>query len=587
MDVPNHLNDPARRPPLPADEAAPSNSVPNVPSRSRSPLPPSLPGHSETPSPDVSLPVPPPPPPPPGAQKTTSQTPATPFEKKKFLRRIPKAARLLTGRLSREKKLPKRLAWASSLFFHLVLLAVLASLVISLQSPTPPAEFILTQNETKPVESLPTTANRSFELFQDDEVTRNDFSALKNNLSATAIVAGAARDFSSIPETSEITHFGIETAPRADLLNEINVSGGSGLAGRSQAMRKKLVEQTGGSPASERAVAAALNWLALHQMPDGGWNFNHTLAPSCHGQCRNPGQMVKARNAATGLALMAFLGAGHTHKEGKYKNVVRAGLEYLINHMKVSPNGGWLYEQDTGTMYSHGIASIALCEAYAMTQDKKLQAPAQAVVNFTCFAQDPVGGGWRYEPKQRGDTSVAGWQLMSLKSAQMANLKIAPTTFPKAIEFLNFVQDNGGATYGYTDAGEGKATTAIGLLCRMYLGWRHDNPSLKNGVLWLSEQGPSKENMYYNYYATQVMRHWQGKEWDHWNSILRDYLIDTQATKGHEEGSWFFPGEEDYGGMHGGRVYYTAVSAMILEVYYRHMPIYKGQSIEQAEQPKK
>jgi hypothetical protein len=320
----------------------------------------------------------------------------------------------------------------------------------------------------------------------------------------------------------------------------------------------------------------ALRWLAAHQMPDGGWSFDHTQCPKCKGQCGNPGELAEARNAATGLALLAFLGAGqtHTYKPCRHKETVKAGLYFLVSHMKVTPQGGSLYEGG-GRMYSHGIATIALCEAYVMTADKGLYAPAQQAVNFIAYAQDPVGGGWRYQPRQPGDTSVTGWQLTALRSAQMAGLKVPPVALAKASKFLDSVQANGGANYGYTGpAPHRHATTAIGLLMRVYLGWKRDNPGLQRGVTWLSEQGPSQTNMYYNYYGTQVMHQMGGDAWDKWNAVMRDQLVDSQVQEGHETGSWYFAGAGQ-GAAKGGRLYHTAMATLILEVYYRHLPIYR------------
>ncbi|MFH1265882.1 MAG: prenyltransferase/squalene oxidase repeat-containing protein [Planctomycetota bacterium] len=358
--------------------------------------------------------------------------------------------------------------------------------------------------------------------------------------------------------------------------DEVDLSCGNALAGRGQD-KSRWIAEGGGNEPSERAVGLALKWLARHQMPDGGWCFNHILAPECHGQCRNPGQLAEARNAATGLALLPFLGAGETHKTGKYKEPVKRGLHFLVNNMKLSRRGA-LYETG-GSMYSHGIASIALCEAYAMTHDKGLHAPAQQALNFVAYAQDPVGGGWRYEPRQKGDTSVTGWQVMALKSGHMADLRVPARTVMKASSFLDSVQANDGAHYGYTEPTAGaEATTAVGLLSRMYLGWKKDNSALERGVKWISDKGPSKNNMYYNYYATQVMRHWEGDPWKKWNSVMRDQLISSQTQKGHEEGSWFMPAGHVSDG--GGRLYCTAMATMILEVYYRHLPIYRKPSAD-------
>ncbi len=325
-------------------------------------------------------------------------------------------------------------------------------------------------------------------------------------------------------------------------------------------------------------MALALEWLAKHQLRDGGWSFNHNRCPQCNGQCRDPGRLDEnARNGATAMALLPFLGAGQTHTEGKYQDVVKAGLYYLVAHMQIDPSKGGSLHDPAGRMYSHGLASIVLCEAYAMTHDKGLYEPAQLAINFICYAQDPVGGGWRYNPHDRGDTSVVGWQIMALKSGHMGYLRIPPEVVQKAYRYLDTVQANSGAAYGYTDPGTGPATTAIGLLCRMYLGWTHDEPALQRGVATLSKMGPTS-NAYYNYYATQVMRHWEGEEWEKWNNVMRDKLVNSQATQGHEAGSWKPAGHHS---ERGGRLYETSMSTMILEVYYRHLPIYRKQSTEE------
>jgi hypothetical protein len=84
--------------------------------------------------------------------------------------------------------------------------------------------------------------------------------------------------------------------------------------------------------------------------------------------------------------------------------------------------------------------------------------------------------------------------------------------------------------------------------------------------------------MYYNYYATQVMRHYEGEVWDKWNKEMRDWLVNTQDMNGHQKGSWTMKG--DHGSDSGGRIYCTSMATMILEVYYRHMPIYGKQAAE-------
>jgi hypothetical protein len=348
--------------------------------------------------------------------------------------------------------------------------------------------------------------------------------------------------------------------------------------------RAAMVRKGGGTPESEYAVEQALRWLAEHQNYDGSWTFEHQKSPKCHGSCRDPGY-APGKIAATSLALLPFLGTGQTHRDGQHKKTIDLGLRFLVRSMQLQGNIGSLHELG-GQMYGHGLGAIVLCEAYGMTHDQVLEGPAQAAVNYIVAAQDTAGGGWRYVPGQPGDTSVVGWQMMALRSAKMAYLRVPSDTLRKAGYFLDYVQGDKGATYGYTGP-EAKrpATTAIGLLCRMYLGWKQDQPALVRGVHILGQLGPSidrtsiRNNMYYNYYATQVLHHFGGYPWEQWNRVMREYLIQTQSKRGHETGSWFFDGE-DHGGPAGGRLYFTAMAAMTLEVYYRYMPLYREESVK-------
>ena len=147
---------------------------------------------------------------------------------------------------------------------------------------------------------------------------------------------------------------------------------GGGLNGRQASARAKLASKRGGSQASELAVERGLRWLVNHQQDDGSWRLDFRRGP-CQGRCRHPGTK-ESTTAATGLALMALLGAGYTHQAGPYQDQVRAGLEYLMNRMRTTYFGGNLAE---GSMYAQGIATIALAEAYAMTRDPNLRNPIE------------------------------------------------------------------------------------------------------------------------------------------------------------------------------------------------------------------
>ena len=346
-------------------------------------------------------------------------------------------------------------------------------------------------------------------------------------------------------------------------------------AGRDPEVRAQTVFRSGGTSFTEAAVARGLKFLARHQNADGRWSLHgFDKSPDCDKTCQGRGH-VQSDIAGTALALLPFLGAGQTHQDGRYSGEVLRGLNWLVSQQK--ENGDL---RDRGQMYAHGQATIALCEAYALTGDSQLRGPAQKALNFIRQAQHNRGG-WRYEPRQAGDTSVVGWQVMAIKSGQMASLHVLPETFEMAGVFLDDVQtDKLGAGYGYQPGHRRTdAMTAEALLCRQYLGWPKDHPGLEAGADFLLEKhlpDARKPNVYYWYYATQVMHHLGGSRWDKWNTKMRRVLVDSQQKKGHGAGSWTPRGRGNEGGHadRGGRIYMTALSICILEVYYRHMPIY-------------
>jgi hypothetical protein len=347
---------------------------------------------------------------------------------------------------------------------------------------------------------------------------------------------------------------------------------GGGFEGREPAYRARLVASEGGTRESEQAVVRGLHWLELHQRPDGSWRFNHDNE-LCKGQCGNPGSFAST-TAATGLALLPLLGTGSTHMHGDYRKSVQRGIYYLCDRMLLTPDGGDLQE---GSMYSQGLATIALCEAYGMSQDPSLRPFAQSAVDFIIHAQDQRGGGWRYTPGQPGDTTVLGWQLMALKSAQLAGLRVPTHSIFLVEKFLDSVEADSGAMYGYQTPEKTKPTCAsIGLLSRMYTGWPRTRPALIRGVGYLEKMGPHATDMYFNYYATQAMHHFGGSPWLRWNQVMREKLVAAQSAQGHEAGSWFFPDEHS---KIGGRLYSTCMAIMCLEVYYRYLPIYGEKAV--------
>jgi len=354
-------------------------------------------------------------------------------------------------------------------------------------------------------------------------------------------------------------------------------SNGGDFDGRTGEGIKKTIGGPNSTPESLVSIELALKWIVDHQLPDGGWNMDHTVGPGNHRSSPDPGNASQARAGATALALLPLLGYGNTHQVGTYKRQVEAGLKFLMANGK--PAGrGISYLEPSGTMYSHGLVSIVFCEAFAMTKDPYLKPFAQGTIWFIEDAQDPNGGGWRYQPRQAGDTSAVGWQLMALKSGKIGGLEINPRTLKLTEKFLDGVSIDSGAFYGYTAPPSrpvADARTAVGLLCRMYMGWQKDAPGIVDGTELMSKKGPdvrATSDAYYNYYASQVMKHMGGRQWKDWNPPLRDSLVASQNKKGVSAGSWT-PGA-GHADKAGGRLYVTAINCMTLEVPFRYLPLY-------------
>jgi hypothetical protein len=406
--------------------------------------------------------------------------------------------------------------------------------------------------------------------------------------------AGPAATVPPPPGLGGGTGAGVEGPFSGSALGIEGLGGGSGgtafvpggFAGRSGATRERMAIEGGGSPESETRVGLGLQWLALHQCSDGHWSldrFHHSARekPGSLGgrpfTCNCSGQGQPNDTAGTAFGVLPFLAGGITHRQSnKYKvdytRNVDAALKYLMAHQ--GRDGDF-----NGGMYAHALAAIAMCEAYGLSSDPALKVSAQKGLNFIVAAQDPTCGGWRYTPRGGGDTSVAGWQVMALKSGEMAGLMVPRPTLKGAEKWLDSVQTADGGGYGYTDNQETPTMTAVGLLCRQYLGWSPRNPGLLSGINKLKKSPPgSIDSIYYLYYASQVFHHMGGDSWDAWNLPMRDLLMKGQDNgldkkRPHQRGSWSTA--SDVHGPQGGRIMITSLSLLTLEVYYRHLPLYR------------
>ena len=327
------------------------------------------------------------------------------------------------------------------------------------------------------------------------------------------------------------------------------------------------------SGATENCVVAALLWLAQHQESDGHWDTVRL------------GSRQKTDTAMTGLALLAFAGAGHTEKAGRYRDNVKRAVAWLES--KPQANGLIFDSTDAGgyrgTGYPHAIATLALAEAAGMGNVKQTRAAAQRAMDYaTDTLQSGEGSdklGWRYAPGQAGDLSVTGWYVMAMKSAKLAGLNVRASAFEGAMKFLDSVEihDGGATRFGYQPGAEHPETahllTAIGTLARRTCGWTREQA--QDSVEWFVEKGGvpawgangESVDLYYWYYGSLCAFQQDGDVWKRFNHGMVQTLTKNQCKTGDDAGSCPVVGEFS---SEWGRVGQTALSALCLEVYYRY-----------------
>ncbi|MFC1479100.1 hypothetical protein ACFL6F_00745 [Planctomycetota bacterium] len=370
--------------------------------------------------------------------------------------------------------------------------------------------------------------------------------------------------------------------------------GGSGSYGwRDGGGKRRAIGRFGGGAASESAVLAALRWFKRHQNAEGFWSLYHyfdecKLAPPCDhlggfGRSDNKHYQQGERNCATGFALLCFLGAGHTHKAGKFRQQVANGLSFLKESQK--PDGSFCL-----IGYQHAVATMAAAEAYGMTKSPELKEMAQKAVDFSLQHQNKDGYlGWDYVgPTTRNDTSVTGWQTMAMKSAKASGLDIG-NSFEGIKNLLEKITPelkggpsepmlDGDVAYAYNSAKDKASSgnirlTAIGMLCRVFIGEDTNSEMLRahanRQLLHLPK--PKRMDFYQWYYATLAMFQMGGEYWKQWNESMKTVLLDSQAKGGCADGSWDAASAPH--GRSGGRIFTTAIGCLSLEVYYRYLPV--------------
>ncbi len=475
--------------------------------------------------------------------------------------------------------------WMISAVVHAVILMLMT--IISVTNITPPREEVVIVTTLSPEKPVEYTKQRKFDIFEHPQEIPGDVV-----VESPVFVTEPVDDIEDFNTENEFENTNNKPHGQEDAISDIPLSqtglvgvigpggGGAGCFGyRTGRGKLRALGSGGGTRASESSVNAALEWLARHQEPDGHWDTR---------KYEGTGDFDVAM---TGFAGLAFLGAGHTERAGKYRVHIAGAIKWLRDHQKADGSFG------TRNMYQHAIASLCLAEAYGMARNPKTGVAAQKAIDFIEEAQHEYMA-WNYgpdkDPNGRNDTSVTGWQIMALKSAKVAGLKIDGTCFQGAVAWLDIAQDLKGApehdssleweggktaysgTKGNVNAGQGSmAMCAAGCLMRQFMGWKSTDPSVYGPANVMMRNLPDWDrapNMYYWYYGTLCMFQQGGKWWKAWNGALRDMLIEHQRKDGDERGSW--DPVHSYT-KRGGRVMSTALGALCLEVYYRYMRVTK------------
>ena len=453
--------------------------------------------------------------------------------------------------------------WSASLAAHVVLLVVLATIIMR----DPEQDRVLT--------ILSGFAERAAEPEPSTEPLEAAVTKIERN--------------SGEPAPSRAKEAAAPT-PKPVIRKPQEVAVAGNLASRAPDRKRELLGESGGEPdKSEQAVASALQWLKRVQQSDGHWQLHarNGRADTDPGYPDGGATVAKTDAGATALALLCFLGAGHTHKDGAYRKEVGAALEWL--RKKQQPDG-LIYDREfdgPAPFYAHAQATIVLAETLAMTGDEALRPSVEKALAYIADAQNPLTGGWKYRPRQpQSDLSVTGWQLMALQTGRMGGWEPPPAVLDGAAAFLTRVEEQDGARYKYDEEPRSKpspAMTAEGLLCRQYLGWPPDHPSLLAGAEYLTgdELAPRWEsgarNVYHWYYASQMLHNLQGEAWQKWQGRVAAVVVEAQEKAGTVRGSWHpfrTTGHTDEHTTEGGRLYVTCLCTLILETPYRHQPLF-------------
>ncbi len=302
----------------------------------------------------------------------------------------------------------------------------------------------------------------------------------------------------------------------------------------------KIDEQT------KQAIAKGLAKLKADQNANGSWGKS-------------------GNTAVTSFALMAFMSNGHVPNQGLFGPEVAKGIRFLLAS---SDDKGYLAGVGGGNMYCHGMATLALTQAFGMSADEEVRKVLLKAVSLIVRSQNPEGG-WRYEPSPTGaDISVTIMQVMALRGAKDSGLNVPGDVLKKAVAYINRCHDvrSGGYRYQPFAAGPGYARTAAGV-CVLQLCGDYEAKQIAKAVEWMETAGNDEQHYWYgHYYASHAMHQVGGKKWEDYYGRMKTRLLATQKPSGE----WSDKYEANVGPQ-----YQTAIAVLILSVPANYLPIYQ------------
>lgn len=300
--------------------------------------------------------------------------------------------------------------------------------------------------------------------------------------------------------------------------------------------------------ATKAAIEKSLKWLKDQQNADGSWGST-------------------TKTAMTSFALLAFMANGHVPNQGNYGPEVSKGIRYLLSCSRDSD--GYLLGPSGGNMYCHGMAALALTQAFGMTGDEDVKKVLKKAIELIVKTQNHEGG-WRYDPSPTGaDISVTIMQVMALRGAKDSGLHVPDKIIKNAIEYINKCYDkrSGGYRYQPYSSGPGYARTAAGV-CVLYLGGEYDADEIKKAVEYLERIGDDNAHYWYgHYYAAHALNQVGGEVWEKYYDRMKTTLLNRQKASGE----WYEPRREAAYGP----VYQTSIAVLILSVPSHYLPIYQ------------